>query len=56
MEKYQDPEGHVKQMRPIEYFETAATPHKRLRTDEHNAEHDRQSDTRWIRAAAAKTK
>lgn len=56
MKQHQNPERHVQQMRPVEYLETAASTHKWLRTNEHNAENDSQCDAGRIGAATAQSK
>jgi len=48
MEEAQYPEGHIKQMRPIEDFETAFPPYKGLGAHEHHHQDGKQSYSRGI--------
>lgn len=53
MENQQHPKWNIQQMRPVENFKATASSHKRLRTQKHYDEYEKERDAGWIRTATA---
>lgn len=48
MENHKNPEGEIKQMSPIKYFEASTTTNKWQGANKHNHEYGDEKETSWI--------